>query len=599
MTDREGQQRALLDRVEDERDRIRAAGFRRSIGLVAWALVAAAALAVVAWFLDAAMMAAHPVWSGLALGVVVVAADGLAVGALRWLRLHQADVRRLRAVGRECRDHELDGWQETSGEDLRDRQRLLDDLDDARDDLRRTVRRLIGWAVAVAVFAGAVAAETWWTGAQWQAVWEFRLLFVVTATFGVSALEVLVSLMLGKRLASAKANLRAAQRRHRDSALYDAEPPGDRPDVAESPPTRRGVALAVPIVGAALCVTLLNYSGVNSLAVPVATAPTAPSVPTKLAARESSVPVDAPSGVAVSPDGRRAYVANAGSPDHPSATVVMVDLGTQTVTATVRVPPRPMALALTPDGRRLLVASIGSTAAPAGALTVIDTAARHVVSTIPLASTPGDVTVSPDGRIAWCVITGASTYSPGAAVTVDLAKAIVVGSVPVGVDPDGVVVAPDGRRTYVANYFDDTVSVIDTTTRTVVATVPTGSGPSGLAVDQRRHTVWVANQDESDAHQAMTAIDTNTLATTPVDLGPAAPGTGGAGPVALTPDGRHLLVGRYSADTDQHPLLDVVDPVTRRVTTVITMPWPYHIATTLDSHHALLSSGNLWELDIP
>jgi YVTN family beta-propeller protein len=332
---------------------------------------------------------------------------------------------------------------------------------------------------------------------------------------------------------------------------------------------------------------------------PTASAAAPPSTPTKLTARETSVPVDTPSGVAVSPDGRRAYVANAGSPDHPATTVAVVDLGTQTVTATVRVPAHPMALAITPDGRRLVVASTGSNAAPAGTLTVIDTASRHVVSTIPLASTPGDVTVSPDGRTAWCVITGASTYSPGSAVAVDLVKATVVGSIPVGVDPDGVVVAPDGRRAYVANFVDNTISVIDTTTNTVVGTVATGAGPSGLAVDQRRHTVWVANEDESDAHQAMTTIDTNTLAATPVDLGPFTPGTGGASPVAMTPDGRHLIVGRYGANSQPRPLLDIVDLATRKVTNVITMPWPYHIAMTSDGHHAVMSSGNLWELDIP
>ncbi|HEX3784061.1 MAG TPA: YncE family protein [Pseudonocardiaceae bacterium] len=606
MTDRERTQRALLDRVADERGRIRAGRFRRSVRLVALSLVAASSLAAVAWIMSSAVMSGHPFWTGVALGAVLMAGHGLAAEVLGWLRAHDTDVLLLRTVGREHRDFELDGWQETRHQDLRDRQQLLDDLDDARDDLRRTVRQLVGSAGAVAVSAGAVAAEIWSFGEQWLAAWSTRALIAVTVSLGVSALEVLVSVLLSRRLASAKANLLTARRRHRDAALYDAEPLEHQGDVAELPPiTRSGWTFAALAACALLCVLGLTSAMVTEVSSPPAAAGTAAPAPglsprpTNLAAWESTVPVDWPSGIAVSPDGRHAYIANSGPPDPPDADVAVVDLGTQTVTATLPVPPHPMALALTPDGRRLVVASTGSSTAPTGTLRVIDTATRHALSTIQLTAIPSDVTVSPDGRTAWCVISDPDDYDPGAAVAVDLATGTVIGSVPVGDNPNAITIAPDGRRAYVANFDDNTVSVIDTATRTVVATVPTGAGPSGLVVDQRRHTVWVADQNESDVHETLTAIDTNTLAATPVDLGPPAPGVGGAGSLAMTPDGRQLLVGRYSADNDTHPLLDVVDPDTRRTTKVVTMPWPYRIATTPDSHHALMSSGDLWVLDIP
>jgi len=43
-------------------------------------------------------------------------------------------------------------------------------------------------------------------------------------------------------------------------------------------------------------------------------------------------------------------------------------------------------------------------------------------------------------------------------------------------------VNPDGTRAYVTNWYDDTVSVIDTSSNTVLTIIPVGDGPSGVAV---------------------------------------------------------------------------------------------------------------------
>lgn len=599
MTNREQKQQELLDRLVDERGRIRAGRFRRSMAMVAWLFVVVAVLAAIAAIFTGDFMAAHPIWTGTGLLVIVLAGHGLAAGVRGWLRVHDADVLRLRELGRDHRDYALDGWPETRSEDMRHRQRLLDDLDDARSDLRRTRRQLIGSAVAFVLLAGAVAAVIWWADAQLLTVWKVRLLIFGTLAFAASAMDVLVTVLLSRRVGSAKANLLAAQRRHRDTALYDAQPSDDQ--AVELPSiNHRTSAFLAPAAFTLLCLVILAYpNGLPDIsATPASSPPDLSTRPTTLAARRTSVPVDSPADIVLSPDGRNAYIANSGPPDRPDADVAVVDLNTLTVSATLQVPPRPLELALTPNGRQLVVGSTGPSAAPAGTLGIVDTATRHL-STIPLQATPNDVAVSPDGRTAWCVINGASGASPGKAVTVDLATATVIDSIPVGVGPAGIAIAADGGRAYVTNFGNNTVSVIDTGTRAVVATVPTAGGPYRLVVDQHRNTVWVADDAESDVHQTITAIDTTTLASTPVDLGPPGPGIGGAGPIGLTPDGNHLFVARYSADSNQHPLFDIVDPDTRRVTDVITMPWPWGIATIPDNHHVLTTSGDLWEIDIP
>ncbi len=94
--------------------------------------------------------------------------------------------------------------------------------------------------------------------------------------------------------------------------------------------------------------------------------------------RIARVPVqDEPNGVAMMPDGTRAYVANTVS---GTVTVIDVDLPNHTVSAPslhIPVGTEPWALALTPNGTRLYVANARS-----GTVSVVDTATNTVVSTI-------------------------------------------------------------------------------------------------------------------------------------------------------------------------------------------------------------------------
>jgi YVTN family beta-propeller protein len=81
-------------------------------------------------------------------------------------------------------------------------------------------------------------------------------------------------------------------------------------------------------------------------------------------------------GVAVSPDGRKVYVA--GDP------VSVIDTETNTVTATIPVGPGPLGVAVTPDGRKVYVAKRGLS----GTVSVIDTATNTVIATVPVGTEP-------------------------------------------------------------------------------------------------------------------------------------------------------------------------------------------------------------------
>jgi YVTN family beta-propeller protein len=99
-----------------------------------------------------------------------------------------------------------------------------------------------------------------------------------------------------------------------------------------------------------------------------------------------------PSGVAVMPDGRRAYVANA-----VSGTVSVIDLDVTTGTVTppttqIVVGTEPVSLVLTPNGSRLYVANARS-----NTVSVIDTSTNTVVATRPVGLEPRGLAVTHDG----------------------------------------------------------------------------------------------------------------------------------------------------------------------------------------------------------
>ena len=96
-------------------------------------------------------------------------------------------------------------------------------------------------------------------------------------------------------------------------------------------------------------------------------------------------------------------------------------------------------------------------------------------------SGPIGVAVTPDGKHAYVTNIDSNNVS-----VIDTATNTVVATVPVGNNPCGVAVTPDGKHVYVTNDGSNTVSVIDTATNTVVATVPVGTWPRW----GRRHPGW-------------------------------------------------------------------------------------------------------------
>ncbi|MFN3615217.1 MAG: YncE family protein [Rubrimonas sp.] len=167
-----------------------------------------------------------------------------------------------------------------------------------------------------------------------------------------------------------------------------------------------------------------------------------------------------PSGVAVTPDGRRIL-----SADRDSDQVSIFDAGDFRPLAVVPTGGRPFGVTVDADGRLAYTADVAT-----DTVTVIDVAAGAQVAQIAVGARPYAVALA-NGR-------GFVTNSYGDSVTVfDLATRTVVAEVAVGEYPEGVDVSADGQLVYVANWGSDTLSVIDAETLTVTAEIAVGEGP--------------------------------------------------------------------------------------------------------------------------
>lgn len=287
-----------------------------------------------------------------------------------------------------------------------------------------------------------------------------------------------------------------------------------------------------------------------------------------------------PHGMAITPNGKRGYVANygtfdpvTGSPTSLSNTVSVLKLLTSTPeddgdddaarppkeVARVEVGFGPLAVAVTPDRREVYVTNFGidkvlNPLVPGEeghTVSVIKTASNKVVATIEVGTLPAGIAITPDGRRAYVTNRRDATVS-----VIDTKTHTVLTTVPVGYHPANVAISPDGRRAYVTNFGDpipfteSTVSVIDTESNTVVATVPIpgvgpfGPAPLGVAVTPDGAHVYVVNVLVSTVSVIDTAtntvVDTVAVGSSPL-AGPRA--------VAITPDGAHAYVTIFSDNT--------------------------------------------------
>jgi YVTN family beta-propeller protein len=168
------------------------------------------------------------------------------------------------------------------------------------------------------------------------------------------------------------------------------------------------------------------------------------------------------SAIAFTPDGTSAYVADSGG-----GGLMVIDTRSKAVTTTIPVY-NPQAIAISPDGKFAYVT--------AGNLFVIDTASNAVVAEVPAGAGPGAIALSPDGSIGYV---GCGNNSLFVLDTTSKKILHTIYPVPSAV---GMILLPGGAFAYVASVFSDSISVVDLRARTAVASISVGGWPGAIAL---------------------------------------------------------------------------------------------------------------------
>lgn len=165
-----------------------------------------------------------------------------------------------------------------------------------------------------------------------------------------------------------------------------------------------------------------------------------------------------------------AYVTN-----EEAGTVSVIDRAKDRVVSTIQVGQAPRGIVVEPDTRRAFVLNGG-----ADTITVIDVNSHRVVHTLNLEVRAGaqELAISPRGRTLYVANTALNSVS-----ALDTATFSATAPVPVGVSPVALAVDSRSTRVLVANAGSNTVTLIDAFSTRAVATVTVDPGPVHISVD--------------------------------------------------------------------------------------------------------------------
>jgi YVTN family beta-propeller protein len=196
-----------------------------------------------------------------------------------------------------------------------------------------------------------------------------------------------------------------------------------------------------------------------------------------------------PRAIAITPDGKTAYVTDSGS-----GTVTSVNTVTRRAGPAITVGADPQAIAITPDGKTAYVTDSGS-----GTVTPISTATNLAGPPITVGADPRALAITPDGRTLYVLNWEGGSVTPVATATNQPGRPVRTGSFPVAI-------AIARGFAYVANYGSDTVTPIATGSGRAGRPIPVGQAPDAVAITPDGRTAYVVNGD----NDTVTPIATGT-----------------------------------------------------------------------------------------
>ncbi len=235
-------------------------------------------------------------------------------------------------------------------------------------------------------------------------------------------------------------------------------------------------------------------------------------------------------GVAITPDGQTGVAAVGGL----APAVQQFDLATGVAGTAIPLPGSPSGLALSPDGTRAYVPFEAT-----NQLVVVDLVAKTTGTPIAIGNRPRAIVVNAAGTKAFTANSQAGPVAGGVSI-IDLTGS--VGPVnlagPAFDRPESIAITPDGATVYLGNFGagagGTTVVPVNTATNTVGTTITVGTSVTGMAVDPTGARLYVLNRDSESLSVIATA--TNTVVQT-FSLAGVSPSR-----IAITPSGDRAVI---------------------------------------------------------
>ncbi|MDP8207283.1 MAG: beta-propeller fold lactonase family protein [Candidatus Electryonea clarkiae] len=266
-----------------------------------------------------------------------------------------------------------------------------------------------------------------------------------------------------------------------------------------------------------------------------------------------------PSGLSLTSDGSKLYVANSVTDN-----ISVISTESKTVTSTIDLPGTyPWDVQTSPDGESVYVSCLESKL-----LAVISTSSDEVTDTIPVGANPTSLCLSPDGEIIYvsnmldssivgiesvtfeaspllnigdivgkiCINPGGSALyavgiTSGTVQSILLEENALNNTISTGDDPQGMAFSPDGSKLYVANGRSSTVSVISTENDEIITPIDVEAGPTDLVVSPDGEFLYVTHY-ETDNVSVISTIGNEVITTLHIQQGPLG--------IVISPDGKQL-----------------------------------------------------------
>ena len=201
--------------------------------------------------------------------------------------------------------------------------------------------------------------------------------------------------------------------------------------------------------------------------------------------------------IGMSVNAQNAYITNIGD-----STVSVINLATNTVTATIAVGNSPEGICASPNGKKVYVVNAVSLT-----ISIINTATNTVSATIPV---PVDhslscIAASPDGSRLY--VLSESGSEPGKISIINTNTNSVELTVEVNYEPCGLSVSPDGSKVYTTYKGNESsIRVINTKNNNSLSFIYTNDNPNAIAVSSDGNYVYVAKGAKGTINGAVDVI---------------------------------------------------------------------------------------------